>query len=52
MAGRRPTKPKPTVFVQMPKATDADTRRSLEPLNQAILDLQARALIDIEQGGA
>lgn len=46
MAGRRPQKPKATVFVQMPKPADAKTRRTVEPLYQAILELQARGTAD------
>lgn len=41
MAGRRPRLPRPTVFVQMPKAK-GDAQRALDPAYQAILDLQAR----------
>lgn len=50
MAGRRPQKPKATVFVQMPKASDPKTQRALDPAYQAILDLQARLSGEGTQG--
>jgi len=46
MAGRRPAKPQAIARVQAPKSVEAATRAAVEPLYQAILDLQARGAQD------
>mgnify|MGYP003577369710 CR=1 FL=1 len=46
MAGRRAPSRQPTVFAQVPSVSDAQTQRALDVINSAVLDLQARRLLE------